>query len=335
MSRSYRPGVLGASWSPRNAPPHANPLQTPPVVAIWEFRPELAQFGPHCSTALGRQTGGRAHRGMAGGRDARAKARVRQQNHHADAAAVLDKLKLLKKTTLDHLNELAEAVQQGEAQQAYLPELAAAMPAARGLLNELKAQQMQQLTAQMLVLVEKAHAGRPGEMNGYYGDLFEEGDDDGNAELDFEEFARLMEIIAPSFQGAELRAAFLGAGGSLCPLSATAPAPRTDPTRALIAGRPRRRRDGRPARVPGARAAVRGRREGVCARRLPEGGPRQEHAATTGGGGGGGSRRHRRAGRRGEGAERRRPLQAAHGRRRVPGHRHLPGERGTGQDPRA
>ena len=135
---------------------------------------------------------------------------------------MLDKLKRLEKTTLDHLNELADAVQQGEAQKAYLPALAAAMPAARSLLTELKAQQMQQLTAQMLVLVEKAHAGRPGEMNGYYGDLFEEGDDDGNAELDFEEFARLMEIIAPSFQGAELRAAFLGAGGSLCPLSAIA-----------------------------------------------------------------------------------------------------------------
>ena len=160
---------------------------------------------------------------MAGGRDARAKARGRQQHHHADAAAVLDKLNLLEKTTLDNLNELAEAVQQGEAQQAYLPALAAAMPAARSLLTELKAQQMQQLTAQMLVLVERAHAGRPGEMNGYYGDLFEEGDDDGNAELDFEEFARLMEIIAPSFQGAELRAAFLGAGGgSPCPLSAIA-----------------------------------------------------------------------------------------------------------------
>lgn len=160
---------------------------------------------------------------MAGGRDARAKARGRQQHHHADAAAVLDKLNLLEKTTLDHLNELADAVQQGEAQQAYLPALAAALPAARSLLTELKAQQMQQLTAQMLVLVEKAHAGRPGEMNGYYGDLFEEGDDDGNAELDFEEFARLMEIIAPSFQGAELRAAFLGAGGgSPCPLSAIA-----------------------------------------------------------------------------------------------------------------
>ena len=124
---------------------------------------------------------------MAGGRDARAKARGRQQHHHADAAAVLDKLNLLEKTTLDHLNELADAVQQGEALHTYLPALAAALPAARSSLLELQAQEMEQLKAKVLSLVaggELAGAPIAGTMKGYFGDLFDEGDENGSADLD-------------------------------------------------------------------------------------------------------------------------------------------------------
>ena len=190
---------------------------------------------------------------MGGGREARAKTRVRDKNaalsiqqRAADAAAVLEKLRLLDPAALRNLDELVDAVQQGEVLQTYLPALAAAIPAARDSLAGLKAQQMEQLQEQMLVLVDKAQAGKTAvEMSGYFGDLFEEGDEDGNAELGFEEFARLMEIIAPSFQGAELRAAFLAAGVAPLPISAicSSPitlrhAPTSPPTPTLLAGRP-------------------------------------------------------------------------------------------------
>ncbi len=58
---------------------------------------------------------------------------------------------------------------------------------------------------QVLSLVaggELAGAPIAGTMKGYFGDLFDEGDENGSADLDFEEFERIMQIIAPSFEGA-------------------------------------------------------------------------------------------------------------------------------------
>ena len=58
---------------------------------------------------------------------------------------------------------------------------------------------------QVLSLVaggELAGATSAGTMRGYFGDLFDEGDENRSADLDFEEFARVMQIIAPSFEGA-------------------------------------------------------------------------------------------------------------------------------------
>ena len=58
---------------------------------------------------------------------------------------------------------------------------------------------------QVLSLVaggELAGAPIAGTMAGYFGDLFDEGDENGSADLDFEEFARIMQILAPSFEGA-------------------------------------------------------------------------------------------------------------------------------------
>ena len=51
---------------------------------------------------------------------------------------------------LRDLAALTDAVQQGEALHAYLPALAAALPAARSSLAELQAQEMEQLKAKVL-----------------------------------------------------------------------------------------------------------------------------------------------------------------------------------------
>ena len=154
-----------------------------------------------------------------GGRAVRAKERVRekseaatQQELAADAAAALKKLR--RAHTVRNLEELDVAVQQGEALQECLPELAAAMPAAMVTLAELKAQETEQLKLQVVALAEQALG--PGEsnveMSGYFSELFVEGDKNHDAQLDFNEFAGIMERIAPNFEGVELRAAFLAAG---------------------------------------------------------------------------------------------------------------------------
>ena len=70
---------------------------------------------------------------------------------------VLEKLRRMHATedsyrsaALRDLAELTDAVQQGEALHAYLPALAAALPAARSSLAELQAQEMEQLKAKVL-----------------------------------------------------------------------------------------------------------------------------------------------------------------------------------------
>ena len=110
---------------------------------------------------------------------------------------------------------------------------------------------------QVLSLVaggELAGAPIAGTMKGYFGDLFDEGDENGSADLDFEEFERIMQIIAPSFEGALttqcLLRIFVPTTHRSLTISLLLPyyfLHRRGAAGRLPRGRPRRQRDGRPA----------------------------------------------------------------------------------------
>ena len=141
--------------------------------------------------------------GFGGGREARIEERLRKRKEGAanrkraaDAAAVLKNLRVLHPAARVHnLAALSKVVRQGEALHAYLPALAAAMPAARATLAALKAMQMDQLTAQMLALVERAQGREDGPHQSgcacsqcsYFSDLFDECDADRDDVLDYRE----------------------------------------------------------------------------------------------------------------------------------------------------
>jgi hypothetical protein len=141
--------------------------------------------------------------GFGGGREARVMERLRKRKEAAairkraaDAAAVLKKLHTLQPAAHVHnLAALAGAVRLGETLHTCLPALAAAMPAARAALAALKAQQMDQLTAQMLALVERAKGRDDGPHENccpctqcsYFNDLFDQCDADCDDVLDYYE----------------------------------------------------------------------------------------------------------------------------------------------------
>jgi len=130
----------------------------------------------------------------------------------ADATKALKKLKAA--TTLD---ELSGALRKGTRLKSYLPELKKAIPEAEKRLQEMTENAEKGDIDEFMARVEAA-AKRDGAgassmdlLAGYFKDLFDDNNEDGDSYLNFEEFKQALEIIAPSFGPAELKGAFRAA----------------------------------------------------------------------------------------------------------------------------
>ena len=148
-------------------------------------------------------------------REARAKERSANHAKAAAAAEVIEKL--LQPATNRSVEALTETIQKGEELLEHSTAMPKALRVARSVLAKLQAEHVGQLQTGLIDLITQSEATNPNlrkeaqQLRGYFGDLFAEGDEDSNAVLDFDEFSKIMEVIAPTFQGDELRAAFLAA----------------------------------------------------------------------------------------------------------------------------
>lgn len=151
-----------------------------------------------------------------GGRDAREAERKRQAKLKADAEKALHKLEAAKT-----LEELDSAVKASLPFRSHLPALDKALPEAKARLKQMRTAADKRHNDDFMARVEEAErrdaastskSGNPIKLlEGYFKDLFADNDEDKNGTMDYEEFKQAMDIIAPSFQEKDLKAAFAAA----------------------------------------------------------------------------------------------------------------------------